>query len=51
MKQLNIFDHKTGRSACAIAPEAIEDAIRGWREPWGIAWDTLEGVEIVEIAA
>ncbi|WP_176780795.1 MULTISPECIES: hypothetical protein [Bowdeniella] len=51
MSKLTIVDHLTGRTASGIDYHAIEDAVRGWREPFGIEWSNLEDVEILTMAA
>ena len=47
MNNVTIIDHVTGRSAKGIDYRAIEDAVRGWREPLGFEHFTLDGVEII----
>ena len=51
MSAVKIVDHVTGRTASGIDYDAIRDAVRGWREPRGLEWENLEGVEIVKTAA
>ncbi|MDO5700372.1 MAG: hypothetical protein Q4P36_02740 [Bowdeniella nasicola] len=48
MTNMTIIDHLTGQTASGIEYEAIGDAVRGWREPWGLDWENLEGVEILD---
>lgn len=50
MRIVTIVDHVTGQMAANIATDQVPDAVRGWREHYGINSEDLREVEILEAA-
>lgn len=50
MRTVTIVDHVTGQMAANIATDQVPDAVRGWREHYGLNADDLRDVEIREAA-